>query len=84
MPNTPIRNLSYTESVALFLDSADWLTEQHQILVTALELVAVRLDTRMSSTLVAELVKIVRLLMRDRQDQGSTDDVEAFLTNMGV
>ena len=80
---TVYNDLSFTQAVQVFLDSATWLDNSHQVAITGLEKCAASLDTRMSASLMAELTKLYRLLINAKPDGDTTTDaLDDFLAGL--
>ncbi len=78
-------DLTFTQAVSIFLENARNLTEKEQPLVTSLEKIAEALDRnqRLSSSLLSEYTKTLRLLMKVEDATSPVDEIEAFLTRSG-
>ena len=77
-------DLSFKDSVQLFLEQAEWLTQKDQPAVTSLERLAEALDARLTASLMAEFTKTYRLLINSKPDKDeNTDSLDDFLAGLG-
>lgn len=77
------KDLTFSQSVDIFLNAATWLGDEHQIAVTSLEKIAANLDRRVSAGLLAEQTKLYRLLINAKPDgEESTDALDDFLAGL--
>ena len=77
-------DLSFKDSVRLFLEQAEWLTQKDQPAVTSLERLAEALDARLTASLMAEFTKTYRLLINSKPDKDeNTDSLDDFLAGLG-
>jgi len=79
----PYSDLSYSQSVDIYLEKCWWLTASDQLLVTSLQKIAEALDRRMSASLQAEMTKLIRLLEKSKpQNQDEDDALADFLAGL--
>ena len=72
---TVCNDLTFVQATDRYLEKCqDWLGPEQQLLVTSLEKIAQRLDARISSTLIAEMVKIIRLIQKERPEGSDIDN----------
>ena len=78
-------DLSFVVATQQFIEAVSpWCDNSHQLMITALEKIAIQLDNRLSASLLAEQTKIMRLLMRDRPESVTDDALADFLAGVNA